>query len=210
MRDHDLVDVATGVLVERYRLDVEQASVMLAAMAAGDGRAVGEYAVTLLEPRDPAVTGTDGDEPASVRRAVEFIDANAHRVVSTGEIARAAHIGPRGLQASFKRHRGQTPFEYLREVRFGGAHRDLVAGDPGRGSTVGEIAARWQFTNAGRFSVEYRQRHGCSPSSTLRRAPQDDGAMPRTATEVRARARLARQQAKLRPRRRPSRPSSGR
>lgn len=106
-------------------------------------------------------------EPATVRRAVEFVDANAHLDIDINQIADVARIGPRGLQAAFRKHRDQTPLEYLREVRMEGARRDLQAGDPTRGSTVAEIAGRWGFTHPGRFSVEYRRRYGRSPSRTL-------------------------------------------
>jgi AraC-like DNA-binding protein len=108
-------------------------------------------------------------EPATVRRAVAYIDAHALDDIDISQIAAAARIGPRGLQAAFRKHRGQTPLEYLRQVRMDGAHRDLMAGDPTRGDTVAATAARWRFTHAGRFSVEYRESHGRSPSQTLRR-----------------------------------------
>jgi transcriptional regulator GlxA family with amidase domain len=163
----DPVDVATGVLVERYHQDVDRASTMLHDMAAGDGRDVGEYAAWMVK--------TCGDvhtvgEPAVVRRAVEFIDANAHRPIALADIAEAARIGVRGLQSSFRQHRHETPVGYLRRVRMDGAHRDLVAGDPTLGDTVGGIAGRWSFKGAGRFAGEYRRIFGCSPGDTLRRS----------------------------------------
>jgi len=111
--------------------------------------------------------GTLQAEPAAIRRAVEFIDANAHRDISVGEIARAARLSTRGLQHAFRKHRDCTPLEHLRRVRIEGAHRDLQAADPTRGDTVAAIAARWGFPHAGRFSVEYRRVHGCSPRDTL-------------------------------------------
>lgn len=110
-----------------------------------------------------------GAEPSVVRRAVEFIDTNAHRDVGLGEIAQAARIGPRGLQHAFRKHRGCSPTEYLRRVRMDNAHHDLKSGDPSRGDTVSAIAARWGFLHAGRFSIGYREAYGRSPSDTLRR-----------------------------------------
>ncbi|MEJ2863059.1 helix-turn-helix transcriptional regulator [Actinomycetospora flava] len=108
-------------------------------------------------------------EPATVRRAVEFMDAHAHEDVSLTQVAEAARMGPRGLQAAFRRHREQSPLDYLRRVRMERAHHDLQVGDPTRGDTVGGIAARWGFANAGRFAVDYRRAYGHSPSDTLRR-----------------------------------------
>ena len=118
---------------------------------------------------DPLGPRAGSADPATIRRAVEFMDANAHRDIDITQIAEAARIGPRGLQHAFRRHRGQTPLEYLRSVRMAGAHRDLRAADPSRGDTVGAIVAKWGFTNPGRFAADYRRVHGCSPSATLRR-----------------------------------------
>lgn len=108
-------------------------------------------------------------EPATVRRAMEFMDAHAHEDVSIVQVAEAARMGPRGLQAAFRRHREQSPLDYLRQVRMERAHHELLAGDPTRGDTVGGIAARWGFANAGRFSMDYRRAYGRSPRDTLRR-----------------------------------------
>ena len=94
---------------------------------------------------DRPAPGTLHAEPVVLRRAVEFIDANAHRPVSTGEIAAAARISGRSLQHGFRRHRDTTPLNYLRQVRMDRAHHDLHVADPARGETVAAIAARWGF-----------------------------------------------------------------
>jgi AraC-like DNA-binding protein len=108
-------------------------------------------------------------EPATVRRAVEFVDANAHRDIGLTEIAKAARLGVRCLQLAFRRHRDTTPMAHLKRVRIGRAHRDLQAGDHTAGDTVATIAARWGFTHGGAFAADYRRLYGCSPSHTLRR-----------------------------------------
>jgi AraC-like DNA-binding protein len=117
---------------------------------------------------DPLSNGGGGAEPATVRRAVDFMDAHAHEDVGLTEIAEAARIGARSLQLAFRRHRDMTPLEYLRRVRLEHAHRDLRDGDPTRGDRVETIAARWGFAHPGRFSVVYREHYGRSPSATLR------------------------------------------
>ena len=40
--------------------------------------------------------------------------------------------------------------------------------EPGDGSSVAAVAARWGFTHLGRFAIEYRRRFGVHPSQTLR------------------------------------------
>ncbi|WP_433782809.1 helix-turn-helix transcriptional regulator [Actinomycetospora sp. CA-101289] len=117
---------------------------------------------------DPVAPGTGRAEPATVRRAVEYVDAHAHEDIGLTDIATAARIGPRSLQLAFRRHRDTTPVEYLRRVRLERAHRDLQQGDPTRGDRVEAIAARWGFAHPGRFSVLYREHYGRSPSATLR------------------------------------------
>jgi AraC-like DNA-binding protein len=118
---------------------------------------------------DPGVGEGGAAEPATVRRAVEYMESHAHEDIGLTEIADAARIGARSLQLAFRRHRDTTPLEYLRRIRLESAHRDLLAGDPTRGDRVELIAARWGFGHPGRFSVIYREQYGRSPSATLRR-----------------------------------------
>lgn len=107
-------------------------------------------------------------DPKAVRRAVAYIDGNAGRPIACEDIAAAAGLSVRGLQAAFARHRDTTPTGYLRRVRLERAHRDLRAGDRTRGDTVEVIARRWGFPNAGRFAAEYRKVYGETPGHTLR------------------------------------------
>ncbi|MCH1867003.1 helix-turn-helix domain-containing protein [Nocardioides sp. CFH 31398] len=111
---------------------------------------------------------TAAQEPATLRRAVEHIEAHAGEALTLGEIARTARASPRAVQYAFRRYRGTTPTGYLRRVRLEGAHRDLVRGDPTTGDTVAAIAARWGFAKAGRFSALYAAAYGRPPSHTLR------------------------------------------
>ncbi|MEU4560609.1 helix-turn-helix transcriptional regulator [Actinoplanes sp. NPDC023936] len=106
--------------------------------------------------------------PAAVRRAMAYIDEHAAQPIAAEDIAAAADISVRGLQAAFARHGDLTPTGYLRRARLHGAHRDLLAGDPTRGDTVAAIARRWGFANPGRFAVEYRTAYGQPPHHTLR------------------------------------------
>jgi AraC-like DNA-binding protein len=96
--------------------------------------------------RDPLAPGPGGAAPAAIRRAVEFMDTHAREDIDISQIADAAGMEPRGLQTAFRRHRQQTPLEYLRRVRMEGVLRDLQADDPIRGDTVEATAARWGFT----------------------------------------------------------------
>jgi AraC-like DNA-binding protein len=105
--------------------------------------------------------------PATVRRAVDFIEAHAGTAISLADIAAAAHVSVRALQLAFRRHLDTTPTAFLRAVRLAGVRRDLVDADP-NGATVARIAARWGFAHQGRFGITYRDAFGETPGSTLR------------------------------------------
>ncbi len=70
----------------------------------------------------------------------------------------------RRLQEGFQEYVGATPSACLRDIRLARAHEDLMAAST---STVAEVAARWNFTNTGRFAAAYRDKYGCAPSTTL-------------------------------------------
>lgn len=114
------------------------------------------------------VAGPGAVGPATVRRAVAYIDAHAHLPVQLSEIAAAAGTSPRALQYGFRRHLGTTPLGYLRRVRLELARRDLQRADPTQGDTVAAIAASWGFTNPGRFATAYHAAYGVLPAQTLR------------------------------------------
>jgi AraC-like DNA-binding protein len=109
-----------------------------------------------------------GDTPQPLRRALAFIDENAADPITLNEIAMAARLTPRGLQAAFRRHLNTTPLGYLRSIRMERAHRDLQGAEPGNGVSVAALAAKWGFTHLGRFATDYRRRFGVYPSQTLR------------------------------------------
>ncbi|MHC1562535.1 helix-turn-helix transcriptional regulator [Actinomycetospora sp. C-140] len=132
------------------------------------GAALATFPNTALEVlTDPGTPTAGRAEPATVRRAIAFIDSHAHQDIGLPDISAAAQTGARSLQIAFRRYRDTTPLEYLRRVRLDGAHAELVAADPTRGDRVAAIAAKWGFAHPGRFSATYRDRYGRSPGSTL-------------------------------------------
>jgi AraC-like DNA-binding protein len=109
-----------------------------------------------------------GDTPQPLRRALAFIDEHAGDPITLNDIAVAARLSPRGLQAAFRRHLDTTPLAHLRTTRMERAHRDLQHADPRDGTSVAALAARWGFTHLGRFATDYKRRYGDYPSHTLR------------------------------------------
>jgi transcriptional regulator GlxA family with amidase domain len=104
----------------------------------------------------------------ALRRAVSYVDDNAHLPLSLADIADHVHMTPRGVQYLFRRHMDCTPMQYLRQVRLDLAHRDLQVGTPDR-CTVAEVANRWGFSHQSRFAHYYKQAYGTSPHRTLKR-----------------------------------------
>lgn len=112
--------------------------------------------------------GSDDALPRAVRRAVAFIEENAGRAIGVDDIATAARMSVRGLQAAFQRHLDTSPMAVLRSARIAAARVELLQGDPGQDS-VQSIARRWGHQHLGRFAAEYRSRYGELPSETLQR-----------------------------------------
>ncbi|WP_404438301.1 AraC family transcriptional regulator [Microbacterium aerolatum] len=106
----------------------------------------------------------------TLRRAIDFIDENAHLPITIDDIANAVHMSTRGLQYAFRRSLDTTPADQLRRARLDGAHRELLHG---RATTVGQVARRWGFAHPSRFAAAYRLAYGVAPSETLRRGKGD-------------------------------------
>ncbi|MGX1128224.1 AraC-like DNA-binding protein [Streptomyces glaucescens] len=117
---------------------------------------------------DPTAQDRTDAHPATLRRAVAYIEDHADQPLTVADIAAAVPVTIRALQYAFRRHLDTTPLAYLRRVRLAQAHRELRAADPLGGTTVGDIAARWGFAHPGRFAALYRDAYGTSPSDTLR------------------------------------------
>lgn len=104
--------------------------------------------------------------PTTVRRALDYIDENAHRPITVDDVAAAVHISTRGLQYAFRRELGTTPAVQLRRARLEGAHRELRAGVP---DPIAIVARRWGFAHPSRFAAAYREAYGVLPATTRRR-----------------------------------------
>jgi AraC-like DNA-binding protein len=124
------------------------------------------FPTSFLGARDRAAEAGPTSRP--VRRAIAFIEDNRHLPIDTVDIAQAARLSVRGLQAAFRRERGVTPSQHLRRARLDAVRHELLAADPSRGATVAQIARRWGFVHLGRFARTYRDAYGEPPSATLR------------------------------------------
>lgn len=115
---------------------------------------------------EPTTQDRHDGSPATLRRAVAFIDEHAHEDITTADIAAASYVTIRAVQLAFRRHLNCTPTAYLRQVRLDHAHRQLIAADSEHES-VTAVAYRWGFTSLSRFAAAYREAYGTLPSRTL-------------------------------------------
>lgn len=117
--------------------------------------------------RKPTIEDRHDAHPPALRRAITFIDDNAHHDITPLDIAVAARVSIRSVQLAFRRHLATTPTAHLRSARLENAHRQLLTADPSD-TTVSAIAMRWGFASHSSFTAHYRAAYGIPPSQTLR------------------------------------------
>lgn len=105
--------------------------------------------------------------PREVKRAADYIQAHFNAEITIGDIVGATGVPGRTLFKQFKDHKGVSPMQYLRNIRFDRVRKSLLAAEPG--ASITKIAMEVGFAHMGRFAVEYRRRFGESPSDTLRK-----------------------------------------
>jgi AraC-like DNA-binding protein len=102
-----------------------------------------------------------------LRRAINYIRANAERPIRVSDIAQAAHLGTRSLSETFRQQLRMTPSTYLRQVRLEKVQQELASGP--EDVPIATIARRWGFMHLGHFSGHYRDAFGELPTETRRR-----------------------------------------
>ena len=103
-----------------------------------------------------------------VRRAEERFFASIGASVSLADLCAAAGVSQSSLYRAFNAVCGEPPLAYFHKRRLTDARRVLVNSPTCRGA-VKHAALAAGLTEFGRFSVEYRQLFGESPSTTLSR-----------------------------------------
>jgi len=115
-----------------------------------------------LENRSPS-----GVVPAYVRRAEDFMHANAAAPIRMEQVADAAGCSVRTLGAVFRRFRDTTPLAALHAIRLEQVQAELK--HSAISGSLADVARRYGFTNAARFTAAYRLRFGEAPLETARR-----------------------------------------
>lgn len=118
-------------------------------------------------PHWPA--GARGSAPARTRlaRAEAFLLEHVAEDLLVTDIATAAEMSVRGLQAAFQRAHGTSPLSYLRRIRLQMAH-DLLS--TAVVTSVAEAARSVGISHLGRFASNYQAEFDELPRHTLRAA----------------------------------------
>ena len=104
--------------------------------------------------------------PGNVKRAEEFMRANAGTPLTIAEIAEAAGCGVRALQIAFHRFRGTTPMRVLQQARLEQARTEMLR--RGQTQSLARIAAEHGFSIPTQFAQFFRRKYGVYPSQMLR------------------------------------------
>jgi AraC-like DNA-binding protein len=128
-----------------------------------------EALIGILAPPDNAPARPARREAA--RRAERFLRENSHQPIKMIELCRELGLVERTLQDGFREVYGTSPLSYLRKLRLQSARAHLAATGPER--RISQIALDCGFTHFGRFSVDYHQHFGETPSETRSRRQQD-------------------------------------
>lgn len=134
-------------------------------------RSAGQHLMTTVLhalPNSATVIGMPDHLPGCLVRADGYIRRNLTGAVRVEDVAQAAGVGVRALEAAFRRHWRTTPSAHLRNLRLEAAHQLLST--PDRDLTVTDAAVAAGFRHLGRFAQSYARRFGELPSRTLRRA----------------------------------------
>jgi len=116
--------------------------------------------------RLPAPLAISPHRARIARQTQDYIEKHYDLAVRIEDLCLVTGVGVRTLQRCFKENFNVTITKYLKSVRLDAAYVELNASDP-VGCTVAAIALRHGFTHLGRFSVEFREHYGQTPSATL-------------------------------------------
>lgn len=123
--------------------------------------ALGEaLAIRLLRQAEEDGSGPAGSDPR-IRRAVDEVQTRYAEVLTVAELARAAGMSRYHFSRLFRKHVGQSPYQYLVTTRVQRAAELLRRGR----HSVTEAAYSVGFTDPSRFARAFRRQMGCAPSA---------------------------------------------
>lgn len=111
---------------------------------------------------------TRSGKAATVHRATAWMEARIAETIDLPQVAAGIGVGVRQLQKAFRAELDESPAAWLKRRRLDLARQRLELAAPGS-TTVTAVAGELAINHLGRFSTEYREAFGESPSATLNR-----------------------------------------
>jgi AraC-like DNA-binding protein len=105
--------------------------------------------------------------PHYILQTERYIQENHGEAISLEHLVEQANVSERTLLEGFKRYRDVSPMKFLKLTRLDFVHLALKEADPAS-NNVTDIALASGFSQLGKFSTEYKERFGESPSDTLK------------------------------------------
>lgn len=105
--------------------------------------------------------------PHYILQTERFIQEHHSQAISLEQLVEHANVSERTLLEGFKRYRDVSPMKLLKLTRLDYVHLALKEADPAT-SNVTDLAMANGFSQMGKFSTEYKERFGESPSETLK------------------------------------------
>lgn len=107
------------------------------------------------------------ESAATVRRAEEYLAAHLELAFDVEALAAHCNTSVRSLYRTFRKLRGETPMQFLKQQRLLRAERLLTS--PDNTLSVTEIAFACGFADLSQFSRDFARAFGTPPSQALRR-----------------------------------------
>lgn len=155
----------TSIDPDAFGIGYAAARFLNAAIESGE-RALKPHPIFHVKPRgivERESTATYPVKPEWFARALEFVDANMSRQISSVDLVRVANVSNTMLNRAFHRTFGISSGDYILDVKMREAERLLNEG----GMLVKQIAARTGFSSVQYFSRAYRKHFGRSPSELM-------------------------------------------
>ncbi|MCB1678883.1 MAG: AraC family transcriptional regulator [Halioglobus sp.] len=105
--------------------------------------------------------------PHYVSRVERYIQEHYREAISLEQLVELCNVSERTLLEGFKRYHDVSPMKLLKLTRLDYVHLALKEADPAH-HNVTDIALAGGFSQLGKFSTEYKERFGESPSDTLK------------------------------------------
>lgn len=113
----------------------------------------------------PAGRETAFKDQQSIKNAIDYMQSYYSCSITITDICQTVHLSPNYFIRCFKEQTGQTPYQYLTEIRIRKAQQMLKKIN----YSIGEIATLCGFVNSGHFSTLFKRYVGISPTDYRKR-----------------------------------------